>query len=470
MFLLSRFILVLLNVVSLMLFPLLLENFINFAFEMDFDATYSEFPVIDDEEVKVSPDFNGYRKIADHGYYTLGVVRRYDHLFFVKSLRPDIERMHFFRLMLRKEFKIMISVSHPGIVSAFEMVSIPGVGLSILMEYVEGETLDVWLARGQEPALRRKVADTLIDALSALHAHGIVHRDLKPSNLMVNSSGVLKIIDFGLGDAPDSAVLKIPSGTRRYSPPEQFVAGSKSDSRSDVFSLGLMVKELHCGLPYRIAARRALLLNPDSRPADASAFARLVRKLRRIQRLGLMSVVAFTVVGFMFLLGVGLRGKPETASAGVSVGRFMPEETVEPIVGVPVSDNADEGKTVPVADSSLPVSEVIPPPVSGSDPELKMKIAEIDEILGDKASAIVQEMRLMVADPELSSQWRAYAASRMLSELDELYETNVSRLLRLQDAAGKPKYKQSDLDWNKFTASQKRETAIALRDSMAAAR
>lgn len=445
---------------------------------MDFDTTYSEFPEVDDESIKVGRDFSGYRKIADHGCHCLGVVQRYDHLFFVKSLSPDVEKMHFYRLMLRKEFKLMISVSHPGIVSAYEMVDIPGVGISILMEYVEGETLDVWLSRVHDFTLRRKVADRLIDALSALHSQGIVHRDLKPSNMIVNSSGVVKIIDLGLGDVPNSAVLKMPSGTREYAPPEQFVDGKKSDPRSDVYSLGLMIKNLRCGLPYRIAARRALSIDPDSRPADASAFARLVLKVRRIQRSIISVATACVVIGVVFLLGSGLRGKSEDVREDVPMKEVTAKETDAPeslptAAGERTADAAVvlERENVSAADNEVvateKVSEATPAEVKDAD---RKEIEEMDKALGDKATSIIREMRLLLADRDLSTQWRAHAASKLVVELDALYSTWVNRMLALRDAEGKPKYKQSDLEWKKFAASQKREAAIALRDSVVAAR
>ena len=95
-------------------------------------------------------------------------------------------------------------------------------GPCIVMEYIDGVTLDKFLEGKPSKQLRRKVVDQLIDALAYIHGKQIVHRDLKPSNILVTRNGSnVKIIDFGLSDADDYAILKQAAGTLKYMAPEQ---------------------------------------------------------------------------------------------------------------------------------------------------------------------------------------------------------------------------------------------------------
>ena len=117
----------------------------------------------------------------------------------------------------------------------------------IVMEFVEGVTLAELIRTRSSLSLLRKLAIMHDVAIGLDYAHnmGIVHRDVKPANLMIRKDGVLKILDFGIARVANSGITQVGTimGTANYMSPEQIAAGPV-DSRSDVFSVGLVFYEL----------------------------------------------------------------------------------------------------------------------------------------------------------------------------------------------------------------------------------
>ena len=133
------------------------------------------------------------------------------------------------------------------------------------MEYVSGKTLvDLIPKGGSASGAGLEIRVQMADALSAAHAAGIVHRDLKPANVMVTDSGLVKMLDFGLAKMTDrgpasqigdntqtiaEAPLTVEGsilGTVSYMSPEQ-AQGKKVDTRSDIFSFGVVLYEMLTG-------------------------------------------------------------------------------------------------------------------------------------------------------------------------------------------------------------------------------
>lgn len=116
----------------------------------------------------------------------------------------------------------MVQLDHPNIVRVSSKEVNEEFGPCIVMEYIDGVTLDQFLDTKPSRQARRKVVDQLVDALAYIHGKQIVHRDLKPSNILITRNGNnVKIIDFGLSDADDYAILKQTAGTLKYMAPEQ---------------------------------------------------------------------------------------------------------------------------------------------------------------------------------------------------------------------------------------------------------
>src|SRR6202042_1450254 len=120
------------------------------------------------------------------------------------------------------------------------------------MEFVEGESLRSVLNRfgalTQKKA--RDLALQICSGLKEAHVQGIVHRDLKPENVMIDGSGNLKLMDFGIARSMEAVTRQTGAmvGTPAYMAPEQ-VSGSPVDYRTDIYSLGLMLYEMFTGKP-----------------------------------------------------------------------------------------------------------------------------------------------------------------------------------------------------------------------------
>ena len=133
------------------------------------------------------------------------------------------------------------------------------------LEYVEGQTLSQWIIDNPHPPLEtvRQMAEQIAKGLLALHRQEMVHQDLRPHNIMIESSGTLKIIDFGATRVEGIMDINIRLeqenllGTALYSAPEYFL-GKEGTTRSDLFSLGVIVYEMLSGhFPYGVEVARA---------------------------------------------------------------------------------------------------------------------------------------------------------------------------------------------------------------------
>lgn len=133
------------------------------------------------------------------------------------------------------------------------------------LEYVEGQTLSQWIIDNPHPSLEtvRQMAEQIAKGLMALHRQEMVHQDLRPHNIMIESSGTLKIIDFGATKVEGIMDINIRLeqenllGTALYSAPEYFL-GKEGTTRSDLFSLGIIVYEMLSGhFPYGVEVARA---------------------------------------------------------------------------------------------------------------------------------------------------------------------------------------------------------------------
>jgi len=215
------------------------------------------------------------------------------------SANPDL------RARFEHEAKSISALQHPNICVLHDIGSQDGVDFMV-MEYVAGQTLDQLLPPGGlTPKLALRYAIQVADALACAHSTGIVHRDIKPSNIMVDESGSVKVLDFGLAklSEPFSAAGKNETagspatlattmgttpgmivGTLAYMSPEQ-ARGERIDAQSDVFSFGSVFYEMLTGKKAFEGPSTAALLTAVLRddPKPVSEFRRdIPPELRRI--------------------------------------------------------------------------------------------------------------------------------------------------------------------------------------------
>ncbi len=181
-----------------------------------------------------------------------------------KALKREYAGDTVYERLLRKEFEIGYSLSHPNICEYYGFVNIPPLGNCIEMEWVDGQSLDSLLSRGETgKALTAKIISETCDALAYMHSKQVIHRDLKPSNIMLTYNGNnVKLIDFGLSDSDAHSVLKGSAGTQVYASPE-LIAGGSIDYRTDIFSLGCVIA--HLSPAYAKVARKCCQRDPSKR-------------------------------------------------------------------------------------------------------------------------------------------------------------------------------------------------------------
>ena len=158
----------------------------------------------------------------------------------IKVMMTDLEDDPETSQRFYREARSAGQLIHPNIITIFDMGQDDGRPY-IVMEFLDGETLNRYLARPDAQQLETKI-DLMIqicEGLQAAHSHGIFHRDIKPGNLLVRGNGELKIVDFGIARLASSSITAsgLIVGTPDYMSPEQ-ARGHDVDQRSDIFSAG----------------------------------------------------------------------------------------------------------------------------------------------------------------------------------------------------------------------------------------
>lgn len=235
------------------------------------------------------PFFSNYEEIARGSTHVLFRARRYGRWYVLKGIRDELRTNPLYDEWLYKEYSVGVSLDHPAIVRVESLEDDNVVGRCIVMEWVEGQTLDQW-RQGKTAADVRAMFSQLLDAVGYLHHHGIYHHDLKPSNILVTSDGRLKLIDFGLSDGPQFAAFKHSAGSDSFAAPEQ-KAGTTADHRADIYALGCILKSL-TGRRYRHAARCAMREDPQKRPQSVAALRRMMHPRWWISLLVLLLLAA----------------------------------------------------------------------------------------------------------------------------------------------------------------------------------
>ena len=146
-------------------------------------------------------------------------------------------------------------LSHPGIVTVHDVGVADDGRPFIVMEMVEGSSLDALMREGPAPSERQVLewGAQVSEALDSAHRHGIVHRDVKPGNILIDREGRARITDFGIARFSESDLTRAGTfvGSPAFTSPEQIRSG-EVDGRSDIFSLGSVLYTLLCGeRPFR---------------------------------------------------------------------------------------------------------------------------------------------------------------------------------------------------------------------------
>jgi serine/threonine-protein kinase len=172
----------------------------------------------------------------------------------IKLLPPELTANEINRKRFQREAQIASALDHPNICTIHDFAENAGQHF-IVMQFVPGRNVrEMVAARPLEILTALKIAIQVCDGLAAAHAQGVIHRDIKAQNVIVNDSGQVRILDFGLAkltsaDSVEQTELTVqgsPYGTPTYAAPEQS-RGEAVDHRADIFSTGVLLYEMLTG-------------------------------------------------------------------------------------------------------------------------------------------------------------------------------------------------------------------------------
>lgn len=184
----------------------------------------------------------------------------------LKFLPAELQEDEAARSRFLREARLAAALDHPYICKVYEIGRMDGRDF-IALEYVEGKTLKQRIEEGPIDSKQAlEIAGEIAEALEKAHGEKVIHRDLKPSNVMLTAEGHVKVMDFGLAkrlpsDEGSSSQDQSASwtggggtpGTPAYMSPEQ-LRGEAADTRSDIFSFGILLYEMLAGVhPFRKA-------------------------------------------------------------------------------------------------------------------------------------------------------------------------------------------------------------------------
>jgi tRNA A-37 threonylcarbamoyl transferase component Bud32 len=194
----------------------------------------------------------------------------------IKAIRPELSREPEIVERFRAEARMLARLNHPAIATIYSFF-MEGGDLFLAMEFVRGRSLS-WLLQNGGPLPWERAVPLLsgaLDGIEQAHRAGIVHRDIKSDNLMIAESGVVKVMDFGIGRLIGSSRLTrtgLLVGTLHYMAPEQ-IRGEEVDRRADIYALGAVLYEMLTGrVPFAGGSDFAVLkAHVEENPAPPSA-------------------------------------------------------------------------------------------------------------------------------------------------------------------------------------------------------
>ena len=320
--------------------------------------------------------------------------------------------------LLKREYELSVGLSHAGLAYVFTWEEESPVGPCIVQEYVDGRTLGEFLSEKPDARQRRRLFRELLDVVGCLHRRGVIHNDLKPDNLLVSrADDSLKLIDLGFADDAGHLAHSL-GGTRGYASPE-LLSGETVDARSDIYSLGVLLRECFPGR-YRGIVRRCLQADPARRYGTVAELEKALRHHRRPLWTGLILAAAL-LLGLFSYSYIHMRAELRETAAQWAVLRDADAARQE--AEAAERDALAEAKAAVDAwyDSEIPAFRDA------------MRQAASQKALNDAWTALVDRMSVLNVDipaslPEpLRPAFRDYLFERYSAVFPDLQEEMIAR-------------------------------------------
>lgn len=281
-------------------------------------------------------------------------VKLYGKLHFLKRLKPELAGDVRYQEALHKEFETGYRLEHPNLVRY-----VSSDDNSILMEYVDGETLAQRLDCQPDYFRNRKNTDKflrqLLDVVSYLHSHQVLHLDLKPDNILLTRIGSdVKLIDLGCCYTdifPDTT-----GRTNAYAAPEQ-LSGGVVDERTDIFAIGRILEQLPDHAIYNNVIARCTAENPRDRYQSVEEILKAVGNHGKTYRVVLAFV--FTLAVILFCIFFWARQQSGASENEGSIDDT--ENVVHPVAPYESDMPPNEASPVTISRQALPQSSTSVP-------------------------------------------------------------------------------------------------------------
>ena len=331
-------------------------------------------------------------------------VKLYGKLHFLKRLKAEHVGDIRYQEALRKEFETGYRLEHPNLVRYLSLDN-----NSILMEYVDGETLSQRLASHPDYFKNRKNTDKfvrqLLDVLGYLHSHQVLHLDLKPENiLLTHINDDVKLIDFGC--CYTDTFTDTTGRTESYAAPEQ-LAGNETDVRTDIYALGKILELLPSHHINNKVIARCTAENPSDRYQSITEVARTIANSARSRHIlyaliALLFVVA-VVVSVLFFQGKEPQQEQPIIPVDTLSVKSVDTTSVTPVSVLPKEDVKQQKKKVATTSS-------VPEPVTPVPAESPSEETSIEQLRADISKAVLPKFNATLGvlpdsiDPE-SKLW-----------------------------------------------------------------
>lgn len=217
-------------------------------------------PVLDIEKLNPGDVIDGrYKYIEKIGKGAFGTVllmedEVVDEQLILKFLNPNVSSDEEMMKRFVHELRYSRKITHRNVIRIYDFLHLQG-AYAISMEYFPSHTLSGEIPDSKPMDLNKalKYSRDMATGMTVAHLAGVIHRDLKPANILVNSEGLLKIVDFGVAAAASSGDTQLTKtgyviGSPKYMAPEQ-ILGKKVDQTADIYSVGVIMYEMVTGIP-----------------------------------------------------------------------------------------------------------------------------------------------------------------------------------------------------------------------------